>query len=370
MKIAYDHQIFCWQPFGGISRYFKNLALDLNDLNEDVKIFAGLHRNHYLLNLPEKIVSGLKLPFYPPKSARAFQFLNHNITSRKIKKWNPDILHETYYSVFQKNKSKAKKVITIHDMTHELFPEMFSRFDNSRVWKKNAIKRADHIICISNNTKNDLLNIYNLNENDISVVHHGYKSLTVDDSFSSLSEINKLKPFLLFVGHRSGYKNFNNFIKGFSESRRLMQDFDILCFGGGKFSEAEILTMKSLGFRDAQVRYVSGSDAELSFFYYQSRAFIYPSLYEGFGFPLLEAMAFNCPIIASNAGSIPEVAGDAALYFDPNSSDDICQKIEQLVYSDDLIRSIKLIAKQQLLKFNSFECAKKTLSVYKSLISY
>ncbi len=255
-------------------------------------------------------------------------------------------------------------------MTHELFPEMFLRSDNSRVWKKNAIKRADHIICISNNTKNDLMNIYNLKENSISVIHHGYKSLCTYDNNTTSFGINKLRPFILFVGHRSGYKNFNKFLKGFSTSKRLMQDFDILCFGGAKFSVAEILNIEALGFKDGQVRYVNGSDAELSFLYSQSRAFIYPSLYEGFGFPLLEAMAFNCPIIASNTSSMPEVCEDAALYFDPNNSDDICQKIEQLVYSDDLIRSLKLIASQQLLKFNSIDCARKTLSVYKSISSY
>ena len=318
--------------------------------------------------MPPHLVYGTKLPFYPPNSARAFQFLNHYITGRQIKKWDPDILHETYYSMFQKNQSKAKKIITIHDMTHELFPQMFSRFDNSRVWKKNAIKRADHIICISNNTKNDLMNIYNLTEDNISVVHHGYSSLSllkpVPSSFKK-----KLKPFVLFVGHRAGYKNFDKFLMGFSTSKRLMQDFDILCFGGAKFSSTEIHDIGKLGYKEGQVRHISGDDDELGFFYSQSRAFIYPSLYEGFGLPLLEAMAFKSPIIASNTSSIPEVAGNAALYFNPNNSEDICQKIEQLVYSDDLIQSLKSKGAQQLLKFNSIDCAKKTLSTYRSLIN-
>ena len=103
MKIAFDYQIFSQQSYGGISRYYKNLAAELLKLEQKISIFAGLHRNNYLTSLPNDIVSGYKISRYPPKTAKLFQRANHDLTNYQMRLWKPGVMHETYYSKFTSN---------------------------------------------------------------------------------------------------------------------------------------------------------------------------------------------------------------------------------------------------------------------------
>jgi glycosyltransferase involved in cell wall biosynthesis len=160
--------------------------------------------------------------------------LNHYLMDRQIHKWHPDVIHETYYSNFFYNLKNTARITTVYDMIHELFPHSFSKIDRSALCKKKTLDRVDHIICISQNTKKDLIEILNIVEEKISVVHLG-----IDIDFFSNEGLNFdilfNKPYLLYVGHRSKYKNFDGLIKAFSSSSRLKSDFDIITFGGGFF---------------------------------------------------------------------------------------------------------------------------------------
>jgi glycosyltransferase involved in cell wall biosynthesis len=366
MRISYDHQIFFLQNYGGISRYFTNLAQGLVDKQQQVRIFAPLHRNNYLTALPEGVVDGKSISKVFPKTARFIAAYNFLVSNQKIANWQPDIIHETYYSRFGSAPKNCPTVITVYDMIHELFCKDFTVRDNTTKLKKIAVARADHVICISDNTKQDLMKLFGTPSSKISVIHLGFEQFNAEVTSVASSEV-LYKPFILYVGSRSGYKNFMGFLKSIASSKKLLNDFQIVAFGGGGFSVAELSIIKSLGFASNQVKQVTGNDTVLTEFYRKARAFIYPSLYEGFGIPPLEAMAQQCPLISSNASSMPEVIGDAAEFFTPTSTDDMCRAIEAVVYSDARIGDLKNKGLARLNAFSWNKCTQETLEVYRSL---
>jgi len=126
MKIAYDYQAFTIYAYGGVARYYKDLTNSLLKQRQDVKIFTGIHRNYYIQSLPKGVVHGIKIYNYPPKSVKAFQWFNHGLTQHQLRRWKPDIIHETYYSSLPVLKAKAARLTTVHDMIHEIYPDMLS----------------------------------------------------------------------------------------------------------------------------------------------------------------------------------------------------------------------------------------------------
>jgi glycosyltransferase involved in cell wall biosynthesis len=252
-------------------------------------------------------------------------------------------------------------------MIHELYPHNFSNFDRT-IWnKKQAINRADQIICISNNTKKDLLKLFDIPEKKISVIHLGFESFNNEDLKIKIKPQFD-RPYLLYVGNRGGYKNFLGFIKAISTSKKLMQDFDIVAFGGGRFSEGELRVIGESRFEVGQVKQVSGGDDLLASYYSSARAFIYPSIYEGFGIPPLEAMSHNCPVISSSTSSMPEIIGGAAEYFDPMDLDSIRNAIELTVYSDSRIAELNASGSRRLNLYSWDKCSQETAAIYAKLL--
>jgi len=368
MKIAFDHQTFTYQKYGGISRYYSVLADELYKNNEKIKIFAGFYRNSYIEKLPGVVVQGTKVDRYPKNTAKLFMFFNHIISQAKILEWKPDLIHETYYSSLLVLKTNAVRVTTAYDMIHELFPEIISAKDKTAKWKKTSFNRVDHIISISHSTKKDLIELYGIDEKKISVIHLG-----VDlETFTNIKTKEKLyeRPYLIYVGDRKGYKNFKSFIEAFSNSNILMSEFDIVTFGGGEFNKDEKNLFIKRGFSENQIRQVSGCDTLLSEHYKNAKALVYPSYYEGFGLPLLEAMSSGCPVICSNTSSLPEILNNSGLMFNPNNIDEIQTSIEAVVLSESM--QIDLINKglENVKSFSWDKCAIETLKKYKELVEY
>ena len=366
MRIAFDYQTFVRDAYGGISRYFARLAQGLHGLENQVQIFAPLHRNSYLSALPQEIVSGHFMKQFPPKTVRLLHFYNHLTSRYKITAWQPGVMHETYYSHAGTGPKQCPTVVTVHDMIHELFPSEFPAHDKTTEAKRRAIERADQVICVSNNTKQDLIRLLGTPDSKISVVHHGFDEFTenveelLDNSYGE-------KKFLLYVGQRGGYKNFSSFLKAVASSKKLLADFDVIAFGGGGFSNSELSMIVSLGFAKNQVRQMSGDDALLGSCYRTATAFVYPSLYEGFGIPPLEAMAHRCPVICSNTSSMPEVIGSAAEFFDPTNMENMCSAIEAAVYSDSRLIKLRIDGIARLRSFSWDKCARETLNVYRRI---
>jgi len=361
--LVYDYQTFLLQEYGGISRYFYEIATNISKSEEfDVKIISPIYVNQYLKNCDSVKVVGKYMPKIP-KTGKVLHKLNVAVTRMLLHKKPPDILHETYYLKQKLSPKKTPTVITVYDMIHEKFRTFFPSTNMTNI-KAQAIKRADHIICISENTKKDLIEILGINSQNISVVYLGNSLKT---NIFPITD-NKIKqPYILYVGLRNKHKNFTNLLEAYASSSLLKNNFKLVCFGGGRFSNTELEKIKRLNLTHNKVLQVSGSDDVLANFYTYASAFIYPSLYEGFGIPPLEAMSFRCPVICSNVSSIPEVTGDAAEYFDPNDIDSIKSSIEIIVNSPT--KSDVLIARgiKRIKKFSWENCAKQTQAVYASL---
>jgi glycosyltransferase involved in cell wall biosynthesis len=363
MKIRFDHQIFCKQRHGGVSRYFIELASCLKkSKTDDVSIFCPFHKNEYLYK------SGFKKSYYIqdfPGSSIALRGINTCIgmATTKMNK-SIDVFHETYYSGLSIKPPSSAGIITVFDMIHEKFPEHFQKYDVTSKEKRISVSRADHVICISESTRKDLIEIFGIKPEKTSVVYLGH-------SFSCsniLSERPMHKPYLLYVGQRRGYKNFNRFIQAYSESSVRLEGYSIICFGGGAFTEEEKIMFRKLKILESEIFNVGGSDEILSAYYSHAAMLVYPSLYEGFGIPLLEAMSHGCPVACSETSSLPEVGGNAALYFNPFSVDDIRYKIDALAFDKPHSQNLINAGWLRATEFSWDNCADNTKRIYEKCL--
>jgi glycosyltransferase involved in cell wall biosynthesis len=367
MKVAFDNQIFSIQQYGGISRSFVKLIQQLNNLGVEAKIFSPINYNRYLQEIPNNLKFGKYLEEYPLKTYRLINIISKYFSNYLIKKWKADIIHETYYSSINFNSNKTIKVLTVYDMTHEVFlGKFFDKKDPNIKKKINSIKRADHIISISENTKKDLINFFPETKNKITVIRLGFDLFKKNYNYDNL-KIQKKNPYILYVGDRNHIKNFKSFIKAFSNSNFLKANFDIVIFGNKKITNEENRLFQELNIEN-NIIYISGNDNILSNCYSQADLFIFPSLYEGFGLPLLESMGHKCPVVCSNNSSLPEVAGNAAIYFNPYDINSIQFSIEKILKDKKLQFDMIKKGLNQCKKFTWKKNAEETLSLYNRLL--
>lgn len=366
MKIIYDSQIFSEQEFGGISRYFCALATELARLPDaEVKIVAPLHVNGYLKELNSDIAVGHYVRRLP-KTGRMIKVLSSALFQPIARSLRPDIVHETYYSPQPTYSGRVPHVLTVYDMIHERFPGSFPLKDPVAAYKANAVHRADHIFCISESTRRDLLEIHDIPEDRISVTYLGYDAL--EASSLTAEELVGDSPYLLHVGSRQGYKNFDGLLRAYAASSWLSTNFRLVCFGGGTFSATEKGFFAELGLADTQVVQMGGADDRLAALYCGAAAFVYPSMYEGFGIPPLEAMSLDCPVICSDTSSIPEVVGEAGEYFNPADIDSIREALERVLQAGVRRTELVELGRARCKLFSWERCALETMAIYRSLM--
>jgi len=366
LRITYDYQVFSWQKYGGISRYYFEIANRIAMEGNEVGIFAPIFVNEYFHNKCNVHPKGIRIPRLPRGTRSIVKAVNLSLSCLLIKpRRNVDIFHETYYSSIDCCPHSAKRVITIHDMIHEKFPEMFFKRDKTRQQKAHAVQRADHVICVSENTRKDLIEILSVPEEKTSVIYHGY-SLATNHNTAEPMKVDK--PYILYVGAREGYKNFAGLLKAYARSQLLRKEFSLVCFGGGDFGASEMVMMRSLGIDKRSIIHLSGNDNRLSGLYAAATVFVFPSLYEGFGIPPLEAMSFGCPVVCSRTSSLPEVVGDAAELFDPEDDEEMCTAIEKIVSSTEKAKILTECGHKRIAQFSWDKCAKDTLNVYRKIL--
>tara|TARA_A100001011_G_scaffold300224_1_gene313507 strand:- start:14675 stop:15766 length:1092 start_codon:yes stop_codon:yes gene_type:complete len=362
MKILYDHQIFYIQKFGGISNYFYNLINNLkNNKENNIEVFAPLYINNYIDSLPKHIVKGFKINL---NKLKLNYYVNNYLFDFKKKNFQPDIIHFTYYKIRNQKNKNSKYILTVYDMVHEQYPHYFYKDDTTKE-KKQACEYVDHIICISNNTKKNLMERFNLPNEKISVVHLGADHL---ENIPDIEAVIK-KNYILYVGSRQGYKNFDNFIKSYSINKNVNELFDVVVFGGERVKKNTLVEIKKLGIDLKKIHFLNGDEIILKNLYKNASLLVYPSFEEGFGIPPLEAMSQYCPVAASDINIFREIFNDACLYFNPNSIDDISLKIEKILndktMTDELVNSG--IKRKNF--FTWRQCAEKTIKIYEKVLN-
>jgi glycosyltransferase involved in cell wall biosynthesis len=365
MRVAFDHQIFSGQAYGGVSRYFFEIARRIRTFEGyALSILSPLYVNNYLANDPSLRVWGRHV-HQLPRPRRITQQVNAQLVRWKLHREHPDIVHETYYLGRKLASPKSKTVVTVYDMIHEKFPQYFPSGDRTRRIKKAAVERADHIICISENTRADLIDLLGVPRKKTSVTHLAHTA-----SVRNTAEVKLAidRPFIAYVGARSGYKNFSGLIEAFRLSKILRENSSIVCFGGGAFTSGENEELRRADLKPDRVVHIKGDDAMLDSLYRGAAAFVYPSLYEGFGLPPLEAMSAGCPVVCSRSSSMPEVCGEAAEYFDPAQPESIAAAIEHVLASNGRRQELVALGRLQIQKFSWDSCATQTASVYESIL--
>lgn len=361
MKILFDHQIFSWQYAGGISRYFFELIIRLGKTDSSFADNGTLLSNNLYISRATSQPFRVLQDIYIPGKTHLITFINKLYSIYKIRHGLFDIFHPTYYDKYFLRFIKNKPyVITVYDMIHELFPQDFPN-DGTSDLKRIVITSANRVIAISESTKKDLIDILKIEPSKIDVIH-----LASSLNLGAVKEIKLPEKFLLYIGDRGKYKNFSRALKAIKTILATNNDIDLVCVGGGRFTNAEKISIDSYTTR---FHWLNLTDSELVYAYKSALCLIFPSMYEGFGLPLVEAMQCGCPVVCSNTSSFPEVCGNAAQYFNPFSEEDIIRKT-RLVLDDEHYRNeLRKRGYNRSKMFSWDRCAKETLMTYRKVLS-
>lgn len=336
--IFYDGIIFSLQQTGGISVLFRELfsRLDKKNYEYEVQLYGDdVYLPHKSRNIRPQFQER-----YRPCVVRP------DIT--------PRLFHSTYYRIPNR---PICTVTTVHDFTYEYFVKGARRAVHT-MQKKAAIRRADKVICVSNSTKNDLHKfVPDVPEDRVVVVSNGVSTdyRLLDDRQDSWKE------YVIFVGSRKGYKNFGAVVKALS----LMKDLCLICVGGDSFNKEEIALVNSL--LPNRCRHLGAvTNEHLNYLYNNAGCLVYPSMYEGFGIPVIEAMSAGCPVIAVNRSSIPEVAGNSAFLMEHGDVDEIRGALELVLTSSERAKLVQAGLKRSKM-FSWEKTFDETLRVYEDV---
>ncbi|MGD2184189.1 glycosyltransferase family 4 protein [Lusitaniella coriacea] len=364
MKILYDGTIYKFQAAGGVNRYFENIINRLPESFQPILTTSHLNNVNYPRRRDLKIHCYYKFGLRPN---RVLSFLEPYYFRSKTFLSQPDLIHPTYYSLLTQKAFSAYQcpmIITVYDMIHEHFPEQLDPDGQQIEQKRKAILDARVLLCISENTKQDLLECYPEVEEKVRVT---YLAADIDVSAIDSNQSVPESPYFIYVGGRWGYKNFNGLLRAFGKVASVCSDV-MLCVVGSPFNAAEEQFIADLKLRNRVRQYGHIDDRALATLYRHSVALVYPSLYEGFGIPLLEAMSCGTAVVASDCSSIPEVVGEAGILFNPNATGDLADIL--LFLLDNPIERDRLIAKgyKRAKLFNWDKTVAQTLDAYRSLL--
>ncbi len=361
MRLAFDEQIFAAQQYGGISRLFAELSkqfLREGSLEVELLPLDAPVVNRYLLDDPY-LRDELKVSDAGSTMASLARYF-----VRMRPRTSVDVIHNTFYLPHGlAGYPKARRVVTVHDMIPELLPKSRRRLDFITL-KKRYVMSADHVICVSEATRNDMLRVYGDIKAPISVVHHGVDPIfrPGDPRVPGLPD-----RYLLFVGNRGQYKDANVLLNAFATLRAKGEDAALVFTGGGAFTRAERAQHQELGVAD-RVMQVSLKDTAMSGAYGNALICVFPSRFEGFGLPALEAMACGTPALLAQGSSLPEVGGDAAKYFTPGDAKDLSASIEGLLSDEQERNRMKNAGISRAQGFTWGTAAARTAGIYQSLV--
>lgn len=387
-RVLFDYQGFSGQPIGGVSRFYYELIQKLRDYEDlDVKIAMSYSWNTYLRNEVDsplftnygrgkaRIISGLayvesnKYVRAPERKigVKMSRLMDGNLASarRALRKGDFHVFHPTSYDPYFLHHLGGKPfVVTVNDMIHEKLSQDNGKVDPTVEWKRLLVKEASTIIAISESTKRDLIEMLDVPEEKVRVIYLA-SSLKLDDRGKKGGDA--VGDYLLYVGGRGSYKSFHPMLKALAPLFLKNPGLKLLCTGGESFTERDQKAMKEADLV-GRVRQVTVADVELPDIYSSALAYICPSRYEGFGIPTVEAMSCGCPVILNRTTSLPEVGGDAALYFDLDDPASLQNVLEEFIGNEKLRRSMVEKGFIQAAKFSWYKTAQETREVYLSLL--
>jgi len=338
MKLIYDDIIYSLQRSGGISLYWSQLE---TYLKQDVKL---LYKNHKAnIFFPKSFI------VKEVKSEGSIFFERYRNIS--LLEPSPFLFHSSYYR-YCKNRN-AVNIVTVYDFIYEYYRHDIKSIAHKKQ-KKNTIYHSDGVIFISENTRNDFHKLF-----------PRYKGIEKVIYLGIVSDYNQLnipkKKNIVFVGSRSKYKNFFYTL----EILRRLPQFKLQIIGGGILSKIEIASLDRY-IPNRYEYYQSLSNREINIKYNEAFFLLYPSVYEGFGLPVIEAQAAGCPVVCCNTSSLPEVGGDAGIYISGNNIEDDLAKIEQL-NNQEFYNSILEKGFENCKRFSWKKCAEETYSFYQEV---
>lgn len=369
MRVRYTPDIFRFQRAGGVSRYFVELSKGVQARGVDARIVGGLHINDLVEDAPR--TRGANVGRLRP--ARAWQALSKAtdfvVTGAIVESLRRgDVVHPTWYPPhLDRLPARASIVTTVFDMIPERFPELAIGSRESSRRKRAWVDAADHVLVISEHTRHDLVEIFGVEPDRVTVTPLGVSMPAPGGRAPSSAPSSKVgSPFLLYVGDRvPPYKNFRRLLEAMT-TETVPRELRLVCCGPAPQSAEEGTLLAQLGLA-SMVEFRSASDDELAALYQAAAALVYPSIYEGFGLPPLEAMVNGCPVVAADAASIPEVVGDAAVLFDPFDVDALAKAIATVVddptFQEDLVDR----GHRRAAGFTWDSTVEQTLSVYRQV---
>jgi len=368
----------------GIARYTTEIAINLASLYSDCEFnyFFNFVRNKKRKNkLIEDYFENYKnvnIKKYPlPGNIKEFLFSSK---FSLVNFWSKgsDIYHATEFLSFDIG-LKIPQVLTVHDLSMIRFPEHRGKEISYKHGQmlKNACEKADHIISVSEATKKDIINTFKINKDKITVTHlaQDKKFVPITDKPLIQKTISKYKinfPYILFVGTIEPRKNIKNLMIAFDKfvHKNNRQDINLVIIGKKGWNTEDIKkTYLSLASRTKIDFLYYVTDEELRYFYSGAELFCYPSIFEGFGLPPLEAMASGAPVIVSISSSLPEVVGDAGILIDPNDVDAISEAMEKVIQNPEIQSDMSKKSVQRASEFSWKKCAQETHQVYEKVLN-
>ncbi|MBN1154270.1 glycosyltransferase family 4 protein [candidate division KSB1 bacterium] len=370
MKILIDAHL-SENKITGIGRYLNGLIpsiVRLDQSNDYIFLLRDdLEQDHPLMRIAGPRISKI------PVKIKGIHPLNHYRLSKLIRKIDPDVYHHPHFDLPLLH--HIKSVITVHDLKYVRNPHFFPEFSNLKKFymkrmMRHAARRANRIITASVSTKNDLLNLIKISEDKIDVVYHGLEEhlrthFEEQECRDVLRQYGIDGDFILFVGERRPHKNIPNLIRSYKILKNNLHDNIKLVIIGKKYLNYDIPESMVNDAGEGQIVIADAvTDDELVVFYQKARLLILPSYYEGFGFPLIEAMSRRVPVIAANNTSMIEVVGDAGLLVDPDSPDEIAAASERLLTDGELRQKLIRSGLDRVTEFNWDRSAAQTIEVY------
>lgn len=361
------------------------IGVDGNEANVDKQVGVSVYTFELLKEFKKQANDKMRFNIFlknPPLShmQKESDFFKYSVVSGKFMwsriflpfhlrfKSNIDVFFApAHYSPAFLNKPL---VVTIHDLSYFYYPDEFLKKDLYKLknWTKKSIEKAEKIICVSKTTKKDVEKFYGKKDN-VEVIYNGYKNRVEKNKSEDILKKNNLKKdkYLLYVGTLQPRKNIQTLIESFAQFSKENNDFKLVIAGkkGWLFNS---IFQKVIDYKleDKVVFTDYVTDGDLIILYKNAFCFIMPSFYEGFGIPLLEAMQYKCPVISSQKSSLPEIGGDACLYFNPESIGDLTDKIIMLKKDKNLKKNLISAGSLRVRDFSWKKCSKETLDVIRS----